>query len=68
MSEQETFNDVPECPNCGWLDQDWWETNWEDGDQNTIECPGCDESMIATFSTSVTFVCRPAATGAPNGE
>lgn len=58
MSDSPDWEDLPTCPHCGGIDQDWWElkTLRDDGDESETECPFCSEPIKIVMCVSCSFL------------
>lgn len=60
------WTDFPECPNCGQVDQDWWDGgaphNAGDGDEWESNCGSCGKDYRVTMAVSCSFSTSVSAT------
>lgn len=55
----DTFEDeAPVCPECGFVDQDWWDGAPLNPHRLTWECPNCLASLTTDLEYSATFSTR----------
>lgn len=47
------------CPYCGYKDEDSWEHHLGDGDEEAIECSGCEKTFDVRCDVSVAYTSTP---------
>lgn len=50
-----TYTDNIKCPYCGYVDYDSWEYNLDDGREEEIICPNCEEAFNVIANFSITY-------------
>ena len=66
MRDNKQFNDKTpingegaECPYCGYVHGDMWESSPNDGDTEVIECGGCEKKFESSTCITVDYRTKP---------
>ena len=56
MNTEDTYQIT--CPYCGYEDKDSWEFRGDDGEEDEVICPSCEETMLCSRNITVTYSTR----------
>lgn len=50
---------LPECPHCGFIDEDAWEIDFNSAEIALVDCPSCDFPYAITRYVDITYSTSP---------